>query len=193
MADEFDPDIEDITRVRKYLHGREDPALTTREIAKQFDFSLDYARKLLFYMESDGILGVKELEEELIWWPLAVPKLDETARGLLLDPDYQFPLSIEEVHEIASEFVDSDGRGSNLSRDIETNTLSSGALRIAFQHLEKAEERIKKAGDRLNKELDVADDGDAEDSEFKLAYRMIKSSRQIIGEELINRDERLRR
>lgn len=106
MGENFDFNDEVVEEVLTNLHGQEAPALSTSEIADHHDMSKGYAQELLFYLEAHGMVATKEIGDELIWWPTGVPRLDETARGLLHNPDYSFPLSIQDIHEITSEFVD---------------------------------------------------------------------------------------
>lgn len=66
----------------------------------------------------------------------------------------------------------------------------SGALRVAFKHLEEAEERIEKAGSRLDLEIHTET---PEKNQLSEAFNTVRSTRQEVAQELLDRDEELRK
>lgn len=74
-------------------------------------------------------------------------------------------------------------------KDLPTTDLSSGALRVAFKHLEEAEDRITKAGRRMDMEITTEN---PQDNELSEAFCRIRSVRKEVMQELTNRDEDLR-
>lgn len=78
--------------------------------------------------------------------------------------------------------------------DVSLTDCTSGALRVAFQHLEEAEVRTRKAADRLDVEIDLEQGEAPQDAgELVKAYSTIRRLRREISEELTNRDEPFRK
>lgn len=80
---------------------------TSRGVANELGFSIEKTDALLMDMEANGMVKWKSVEaNDKIWCPTDIPDLEPKARALLHDSDYEQPLSIKQVHEISSKYVD---------------------------------------------------------------------------------------
>lgn len=105
MPDDLDPAVESQVEIFKFIENVDAPVVTTQEVASDLNGSISEAQEKLRSMAADGMLKRKVVGENIeLWWPTDRPDIDPQTRALLLRPEQEDPLDLEDIKEIVDEY-----------------------------------------------------------------------------------------